>query len=283
MIRIAHLSDLHFAQTTYDLSQFCSKRWLGNLNFLLFRQHTYKADHLWMLPDFLRTLHVDGICVTGDLATTSLPEEFAQGKKWMEQLPKPFFVLPGNHDMYTRSSEREKLFYRYFPERALEEKRVTVHPLKEKWWWVGLDCAVATSIFFSDGTFFKETEVALNQILAKIPSDEHVIMGNHFPLFGHGNPRHDLKRRRHLQALLKKYPQVKLYLHGHDHGFYLIDRVQEGLPLVLNSGSCAHARKGTFYLIEMDGKGCQVQQATLEENSTTWRLGEGRQYLFRHF
>lgn len=269
---LAHLSDAHFSTVTYNPSQFLSKRWLGNFNLALFRRHAYQTTHLPHLPELLNSLGVEHVFFTGDFTQTALDEEFAKSKKFLEHFSQRVFVLPGNHDVYTKKSERSKQFYNYFSEDALKHNRVSKTYLGKNWWWVALDCALATPVFFSHGKFFKEMEEPLEHLLASIPSDQHVIMGNHFPLFSTGRPRHDLAGAERLQEILTKHANVKLYLHGHDHQPYLIDRRDEGYPLVLNAGSCAHQPDGFFYLIDLQETQCLVQNLLFkkDEKGFSW-------------
>ncbi|NGX53770.1 MAG: 3',5'-cyclic adenosine monophosphate phosphodiesterase CpdA [Chlamydiae bacterium] len=122
-IRLAHLSDPHFASVTYSPRQFFSKRWLGNTNLILFRKKAYQTDHLKHIPELLETLDVETVFITGDVATTSRDEEFAKAAAFASKFKQPVHLVPGNHDCYTRGSDREKRFYRYFP--ALYDRRST--------------------------------------------------------------------------------------------------------------------------------------------------------------
>ena len=80
-LRIAHLSDPHFSKITYSPRQFLSKRWMGNLNLLLFRNQAYQTQYLWHLPELVESLEVESVFITGDFSSTSLNEEFLEGKK----------------------------------------------------------------------------------------------------------------------------------------------------------------------------------------------------------
>lgn len=274
-LRIAHLSDPHFSQITYHPSQLFSKRLIGNLNLLLFRKRSYQTEHLWHLPDLLETLNIEALFITGDFSSTSLDAEFAMGKRLVEAFRErqlSTYVLPGNHDCYTREAQCLKRYYHFFPSEELLEKRVEHFHLGKGWWYIGLDCALATPLFCAYGCFFEKTEAYLEQVLKSIPASDRVIVGNHFPLFPEGRPQRDLKRAHALQEMLKAFPQVKLYLHGHDHTHYVIDRQKEGYPLVLNSGSCAHRPDGTFYTIDLFDDECLVQRLVLnkEQSSFSW-------------
>ncbi len=273
MPRIAHLSDPHFAAITYSLSQFFSKRWLGNSNLILFRQKTLHQKQLAELPKLLKSFELAAVCITGDLATTSLSEEFEKGADFVRSLKDEglrVFLLPGNHDFYTKESEKSKRFYTFFPSQSdpfsLKDDRIECHFLGEGWWWVSLDTALATSVIFSNGKFFKEIEDKLYQVLSSIPPNERIIIGNHFPLYKSGSPRHYLWRCGRLQEILKSFPNVKLYLHGHDHSPYQIDKQKEGFPLVFCAGSCSQMPQGFFNTYDLTENDCRFVQYTWNGN-----------------
>ncbi len=271
-LRIAHLSDPHFSIIARNPTQFFSKRWIGNFNLLLFRRSAYQTEHLSHLPELFNTLDVEAVCITGDFTSTSLKGEFLQAKKFVDSFSQPVYLLPGNHDCYTGGAQRSKRFYTYFPSPELKKQRIEKRSLGKKWWWVGLDCALATPPLCAFGRFFKAMEAPLEETLASIPEGDQVVLANHFPLFHSKSPSHDLSGKKRLQRILKRHPQVKLYLHGHDHAPYIIDNQNQGLPLVLNSGSAAHKPDGTFYLLDLHEKEVFVERLLFRKTGDefTW-------------
>lgn len=263
-LRIAHLSDLHFSHITFNPSQFLSKRWIGNLNLIFFRQFVYRTGHLHHVPQLLNTLLVEQVCITGDFSSLSLDSEFAEGRDFLKSISQPLTYLPGNHDCYIESVEKSRRFYDFFPSEDLKTKRVEKKAFGKGWWWVGLDCTYPTPPFYALGIFNQEIERELERVLAEIPQGARVILGNHFPLYPTNRPMHDLQGAEQLQALLKRHPEVKLYLHGHDHGHYVKDKRDEGLPLVFNCGSAAHIT-GSFYLFELHEEECLVQHMLFQK------------------
>ena len=59
---------------------------------------------------------VDHILVTGDLTNLALESEFARARGLLEPIAlyERLSIVPGNHDIYTRGSERDQRFERYF-------------------------------------------------------------------------------------------------------------------------------------------------------------------------
>ena len=269
-LKLVHLSDPHFSHITFNPNQLLTKRWIGNMNLLLFRRHAYQTEHLTHLPELFDSLDVEHVCITGDFSSLSSDSEFAAGKEFVDSFSQPVYFLPGNHDCYIKEVEKIHRFYDFFPSEDLKNKRVEKKSLGKRWWWVGLDCALATPPFYSLGRFFPETERELERVLGEIPKEDRVIIGNHFPLYPSNRPMHDLDRAFELQEILKHHPQVKLYLHGHDHKYYIKDKRDEGLPLVFNSGSAAHKPDGTFYLFDLHDEECLVERFLFRKEKETF-------------
>lgn len=265
-MRIAHLSDLHFASWDWNISQLFSKRWLGNLNFLFGRRNDFDHKRLQTLPLLLKSLNVSAVIITGDLSTTSAPAEFLAAKKLtlqMESQGIEVLCIPGNHDHYTQEAYRDRHFYDHFSTcwdiGNLKEDGVSAKQLCPGWWIVGLDTALATSWFHSTGYFNPRTEKALEDLLQNLPAEDQILLINHFPFFQHESPRKQLVRGLELQKLIEKYPQIKMYCHGHTHRKCLAPLQSSGLPLVLDPGSTPHRKNGGWYLIDLKENSPTVQ------------------------
>ncbi|MBP7074967.1 MAG: metallophosphoesterase [Rhabdochlamydiaceae bacterium] len=261
-MRIAHLSDLHFASWDWNISQLFSKRWLGNLNFIFGRRNHFDHSRLEQLPLLLKSLDVTHVIVTGDLSTTSAPAEFRRAKNFIAEIEAQgmeVFCIPGNHDHYTRKAYEDRHFYDYFSsswqEGDLKSSGLTAKQLSPQtsqgWWIVGLDTALATSWFHSTGYFSPKTEQALEHFLQELPPEDQVLLVNHFPFFQHESPRKRLVRGAELQKVIEKHPQIKMYCHGHTHRRCIAPLKSSGLPLILDPGSTPHRKNGGWNLIEL--------------------------------
>ncbi|MBI2743689.1 MAG: metallophosphoesterase [Chlamydiales bacterium] len=267
-MRIAHISDLHFGKVTLSPLQFFSKRWLGNLNLFFHRKHEYKRELLAPLAGLFKELEVDLVVISGDLTTTSLPEEFEMAVEFIRSLKKEgieVVAIPGNHDHYTKAAYRQRLFYDYFPAKFsdvplnLKEHGIAVKELKDGWFLIALDTALATSPISSRGNFSCEIENALNETLGRLPPNSSVILVNHFPFFDVDGPRKALMRSSFLRELLMKNPAIKFYLNGHTHRHAIADLRPSGLPIMLDSGSSSHQKHGAWNLIEIQGNSCEIE------------------------
>jgi 3',5'-cyclic AMP phosphodiesterase CpdA len=280
-MRIAHLSDLHFASWDWNISQLFSKRWLGNLNFLFGRRQHFDHQRLQSLPDMLKNLQVSTVIITGDLSTTSAPAEFVAAKKFINEIEIQgieVLCIPGNHDHYTREAYKDRHFYNHFSScwgiGSLKDEGVSAKPLcpeSQGWWIIGLDTALATSWFHSTGYFHPKTEKALETLLKQIPAQDQVLLVNHFPFFQHESPRKQLVRGRALQKLIEKHPQIKIYCHGHTHRFCRAPLQPSNLPLILDPGSTPNRKNGGWHLIDLKKNSVETQHYKWKN---AWTLSE---------
>ncbi len=282
LFRFAHISDLHFSRLFFSPTQFFSKRWVGNLNQLVNRKKKFEHSPLYALIPLFQELKVNAVLLTGDLTTTSHEEEFEMAKKYIDALAEAglkVFIIPGNHDHYTRSAYRNLDFYRYFnilhsPDDPmsffkLKEDKVCATHLGKDWWLFALDSAQATSLFSSHGIFSEQVQRNLEHALSFLPPDQKVIMLNHFPFFDADNKK-TLLRADELRTILQRFPQIKLYLHGHTHRHILADLRPSQLPIVIDSGSTAQKKEGTWNLIDITEDGCDISVYKKGKSDLPW-------------
>jgi 3',5'-cyclic AMP phosphodiesterase CpdA len=288
MLKIAHISDLHLSKISFHPSVFFSKRWIGNCNLLFSRKKTFGSWQLDLLPDLFSKLQVDYVIVSGDITCTSSDEEFHLGKKLFLEIEKrgiKILTVPGNHDVYTKKSDKEKSFYRYFsnvhenlpssiPPFTLEKDRVEAHKLKSGFWLVGIDTAISTSLIMSTGLFSQKTEENLFSLLSALPPKDPVIVVNHFPFLEKSSYRKRLERKKNLQKIIESFPNIRLFLHGHTHTHQIIKHQKS---LVLDCGSSSHTLKGTLNLLSLAKTGCDLTvyhwQKSSSEKKGNWQKG----------
>lgn len=253
-MRLAHISDLHFGKVSLAPSQFFSKRWLGNLNLLLNRRGLFSPGQIYSLLNTFKTHGVTHVLITGDVSTTSDPKEFEKAREFVLTLKRagfPVYIIPGNHDHYTKRGYKNRLFYRYFPDEVLSQNAVTSLPLADNWTLVLMDTACATPLISSTGYFSPVIETRLRSHLRTIPKDQKILLANHFPYIENEHPRRRLVRGDALKQLLIEHPQIHLYCHGHTHRHILADVRESKLPVTADSGSVSHTKHGSFNLIDL--------------------------------
>lgn len=268
LFRFAHISDLHFSHLSFNPLQIFSKRWVGNLNLFLNRKKKFDSAQPYALIPLFQTLKLDAILITGDLTTTAHPKEFAKAKNYVEALRSAgleALLIPGNHDHYTKRAYKRLDFYQVFNDCALcadlKEQKLAKQNLSNSWSLIALDCSCATSLFSSHGVFSEEIEQRLETLCSTLASTEKVILINHFPFFEVEKGK-SLQRSEQLLALIQRYPQIKLYLHGHTHRHIIADLRNSALPIVLDSGCTAYKSGATWNLIDITEQGCDITAYT---------------------
>ena len=283
MIRIAHLSDLHFSSLSLGIGQLFSKRWVGSLNLLLGRGSHILNERPFSLIETLKEAKVTHVIISGDLTTTSSRREYALAQTFVDQLKEEgiqTFLIPGNHDHYTKKADRSKLFYRHFPSRysssssaaeidhfTLSRHGVTSCPLTEGWRLIMIDTTLATSLLSANGFFSPVIEKNLNHLLSCVSPDEKILLVNHFPFFQHEKRRRRLLRGSALQKIIANHPNIHLYLHGHTHRRTIADLRPNGLPIILDSGSTGYI-SGSWNLMQLDNNQLDLTVYQWEEE---WR------------
>lgn len=275
-MRIAHISDLHFSKISKGIGQFFTKAWIGNLNLIFNRGYDFSKERPYALIEPLKQEKVTDIIVSGDLTTTSSKVEFRIAKQFIDLLKKEGFnvyLVPGNHDHYTKPADRKRIFYRYFEPKhssdlsySLAQHGVTAKKLMPSWWLVLMDTTLATPLTSSNGCFSETTEAALKNLLSEIPSQDKILLVNHFPFFQNDKPRRRLKRGTVLEEIIRAHPNIQIYLHGHTHRRCVADLRENHLPLILDSGSTAY-RFGSWNLLDLTEKSCGVKVFGWEENN----------------
>jgi 3',5'-cyclic AMP phosphodiesterase CpdA len=99
--------------------------------------------------------------------------------------------------------------------------------------------------------------------------DAHVVLANHFPLEGK-KCRTSLQRNQALFELLRTHPQIKLYLHGHDHQHRIVDLREKKLPIAVDAGSATLKTQGSWVLMDCEENGCRVTSFLWDREGSSW-------------
>ncbi len=117
LLRIIHVSDIHFWRYSINPLKLMSKRLVGMAALALGRARRFRLERVAELVERVNSLKPDHLLITGDLTTTALPSEFLDARKalapWLTD-PHRVSVLPGNHDRYTLTAHHSRLFERHF-------------------------------------------------------------------------------------------------------------------------------------------------------------------------
>lgn len=243
-MRIAHISDLHLLSLAGAIPlRLFNKRITGYANLRLDRRHTHRPQLVYEIAEHLRNERVDHVCITGDFSNLALEVELQLGRRLLDDvlaMPKEkVSLVPGNHDVYTRGSERSRRFFHAFEPYLQSDlpELATTHAagpfpfvkLRGPVAIIGLATAIPRSPFLAAGKVGKEQLDALASVLShpEVKKRTPVLMQHH-PLH---NPPSKLKATfRGLDdadALIEHLSHLPrgLLLHGHLHR-----RIRRSLP-----------------------------------------------------
>lgn len=255
--RILHCSDIHFRDYPKSPFQCLNKRIKGVLRQLLGFANFQAKPLALRFPHIVSQLQLDSICITGDFSLTALDSEFSAAQTFVHQLQNlvPVFTIPGNHDVYTAQAFREQIYYEYFPNEQLQRARIACYPLSPHWWLLLLDCSYLNGWCTAHGQVSQKQLTLLQQMLQTLPAKANIIVANHYPLLSTQHPSHDLLNNAALYHELKKFPNVRLYLHGHDHKAAISS---EGSLTIINSGSFSLPSNACCHVIDLSPENAKI-------------------------
>ena len=291
LFKFAHISDLHFSHLNFSLENLTSKSLVGNLNLLFRRKRLFKETYPKALIDLFKKEQISHVLISGDLSTTSSRQEFEKAKQFTDALRKEkieVFVIPGNHDNYTKKSFKNQLFYDFFSNNSpsflgysLKNEKVCAFDLGDNYWIILMDTTHHTPFYLSTGHYTAAHDRMLKELLSQIPKNSCVILVNHFPLFDQEHATRRMEGSSLLRKTLTSYPQVQLYLHGHTHHQHVQDCRKDHLPIIADSGSVSHVKKGSWNLYEFTPSSCHITTFK-KEKTNQWQPSKHLTYAWSH-
>lgn len=247
-LRIAHVTDIHWMVQPGLLHLWRGKRALGTANlYLMGRRFEFHEETQAALVDYIVHMNPDVVVITGDLTAQAIPAEFQKAREALEPILSrfPTFVIPGNHDVYTRGAARSRRIERYFgPWMGLDAHRPVGRADHGEVTFLGIDPNKPG--FDATGEVPAEQLAKLAELLADPDlRDRFVVLACHYPLLTRGGALYDvrghgLRNVRELVAVLDRAPvRPRLVLHGHKHhGHHGVLRMQDGTTIdTYNPGS----------------------------------------------
>jgi hypothetical protein len=258
-----HITDLHFWEIVKNPLWLLNKRIIGNVNVILKRRHDFNMDRAEGYAEYVNSLDIEHVIITGDISSTATRREFQRGVDFIRLVEaggKTVSVIPGNHDVYTFATTRRKVFEKYYsPWMPKQPLPCTQHlPNGTPFVYVPTVCPN----YLSSQGHISRTDVAstVRQVQA-LPDPALVIA--HYPILNKTSAYTVNKNRQLLQAedlrqALGESGKELLYVCGHVHRFS--DEVDELYPNIRHLTTGAFFRTapesesdGDFSVVEVNG------------------------------
>lgn len=266
MTSIAHLSDLHFGAHDPEIAS--------------------------ALLDELRASMPTVIAISGDLTQRARPEQFAAARAYLERMPAPYLVVPGNHDI--------PLY------RVIARFR---HPLRDYHHHITTDmtptftdselCVVG--IDTAHGYTFKGGKVRIDQladacdVFALNAHRWKLLVAHHPFVIPAGVPSADLVEGAPMALRQLVRARVDLILTGHLHAPYASDaagfRDRDHNVIAVHAGTCISTRtRGApngYNRIELEGGVVRITHRVWQRDhfvdgpSKRYRRGGGADHLVK--
>jgi 3',5'-cyclic AMP phosphodiesterase CpdA len=219
MRTLVHLSDLHFGRVDQAL--------------------------LAPLRELIERIAPDVLVVSGDLTQRAKEEQFEEARAWLDTLPGPQIIVPGNHDISLYN------VFRRFVKPLERYKRYITDDLDP--FYLDDEIAVvgvntARSLTIKDGRVSREQLAVIRQQLAGVPASvTRIVVGHHpFDLPDHFEER-DLVDR--APRAMKAFAEsgVDILMGGHMHASHAGStagryQISEYAALVVQAGTATSTR-----------------------------------------
>ncbi len=226
-LRALHIGDLHFWDIPLNPMAYLGKRAAGVGNLIYKRSRQFRKAIAPQLASRVTELDVDTILFSGDFSTTSLASEFAQATRVFEPVventnSKVAYVVPGNHDCYTKSDLGAEKFARCLPAPFIPVRGIEFVMLNQGVGMVAINATTSNGMDSFGRITEEHLQFAREKVLPAQDQFKALWILCHFPAEEPpGVLRHDrgdqLRGSEPLLDLLKEIPQPKFWLHGHHH------------------------------------------------------------------
>jgi 3',5'-cyclic AMP phosphodiesterase CpdA len=219
MRTLVHLSDLHFGRVDPAL--------------------------LDPLRNLVRDIAPDVVVISGDLTQRAKSEQFEEARAFLDTLPGPQIVVPGNHDisLYNVFRRFVQPLDRY--KRYITEDLSPVH-IDDEIAVLGVN--TARSLTFKDGRVNKEQVEHIRATLAGLdPKITRVVVTHHPFDLPKGSEEDDLVDRAHMAMEVFAECGVDLLMAGHLHTSHAGNtsaryKISEYAALVVQAGTATSTR-----------------------------------------
>lgn len=213
-------------------------------------------------------LKPDAIIISGDLTQRARSEQYQQLSEFLQRLPVPFLIVPGNHDipLYNPISRFLYPFKNYKDyispqlETSFNNNEVNI---------LGVNSATPYKV--KDGILSKKTLDRIKNHFSSTSKQLNILFFHHNLKYFSGM-HHPLNNAEEFLKYLKDSP-IHIVCTGHLHyaNLKLIDKNQGKQCALLHAGSlfCQRTKDGknSFYVINTDHLTCSIEQRIFVNNS----------------
>jgi 3',5'-cyclic AMP phosphodiesterase CpdA len=241
MRTLVHLSDLHFGRVDTAL--------------------------LDPLHDLVHRIAPTAVVVSGDLTQRAKSEEFEQARTWLDTLPGPQIIVPGNHDISLYN-----VFRRFVKPLDRYKRHITddLDPVYIDDEIAVLGVNTARSLTFKDGRVNKEQVAKIRDTLSGLdPKITRVVVTHHPFDLPQGAEERDLVDRAGMAMDMFADLGVDLLMAGHLHMSHAGNtqaryKISEYAALVVQAGTATSTRGrgevNSFNVIRIDRERIEVDR-----------------------
>jgi 3',5'-cyclic AMP phosphodiesterase CpdA len=241
MRTLVHLSDLHFGRVDPEL--------------------------LDPLRELVHRIAPTVVVVSGDLTQRAKSEQFEEAKAWLDTLPGPQIIVPGNHDISLYNVFRRFVLPLDRYKRHITEDLDPVY-IDDEIAVLGVN--TARSLTWKDGRVNKEQVDKIRSTLAGLPQDVTRVVVTHHPFdLPKGAEEDDLVDRAHMAMDVFADVGVDLLMAGHLHQSHAGNtqaryKISEYAALVVQAGTATSTRGrgevNSFNVIRIESQKIEVDR-----------------------
>jgi 3',5'-cyclic AMP phosphodiesterase CpdA len=260
MRTLVHLSDLHFGKVDASL--------------------------LDPLRELIHRIAPDVVVVSGDLTQRAKSEQFEEAKAWLDTLPGPQIIVPGNHDISLYN-----VFRRFLQPLTRYKRYITddLDPIFVDEEIAVLGVNTARSLTFKDGRVNKEQVESIKAQLDGLPRDITRIIVTHHPFdLPETDDDDDLVDRAPMAMKAFSDCGVDLLLSGHMHTSRSGNtaeryRINDYAALVVQAGTATSTRGrgevNSFNVVRVEPERIEVDRYGWDEVGRQFSLMKTEPFL----